>query len=352
VPNGLLPTSILGILGQCIANNAYLHTEFLRWISVQALPYTCTDEYLDAWASLKGCLRYPAAASVATATFAGTTGTIIPSGTILTRTGDNILFQTTLPGTLTSPGTATIPVQASTPGSNTNGVSGLAASLTTPILNVTSTVTLSAATGGSAQETDADLRTRMLLAFAAVGSAGSISNFKAWASETSGVTRTWISPWGFGIGTVLVFVMFDNVNATTNNGFPLGTAGVATAETRWPTIATGDCLATANTIFPLQPISSLVFVTGPVPQHIAVNITGLSIAVTSTVQANLLAALQVYLLTVGSPLTCTVYQSGLEATIQAAVGSGVTFTLASPVANIVCSNGYLPTIVASDITVT
>src|SRR5271166_539589 len=305
VPNGLLPVAMLRILGQCVANNAYLHTEFLRWISLQAVPATATDEFLDAWASIVSVIRYPASGAIGSVQFTGTDGTDIPLGTQISRVGDDTVYATLADATIAS-GVATVSVQAVIPGASTNGATGLAATLGSVITGVSSSVVFTtAASGGADAELDPSLRTRMLAAFARVGSAGSISDYEQWALSP-GVTRVFVSPWGFGYGTVVIYIMLDVQNAA-NNGFPLGTDGVSSSETRWAQgVASGDQLNWANAIFPNQPIAAVVFVASPVPYHLSLNINNLSISASTTVQANILAAIQGYLLSVGTPLGCTV----------------------------------------------
>jgi uncharacterized phage protein gp47/JayE len=155
-----------------------------------------------------------------------------------------------------------------------------------------------------------------------------------------------------GYGSVVVYCCKDGTNAS-NNGFLIGSNGVASGETRWTSqVATGDQLLIANTIFPLQPITGLVFVASPVPYHVTISITNLSISISSSITAAVLAAVQAYLYAIGTPLGCTIYQSGLETAIQSAVGSQATFTLATPASNLTLPVGYLPLTIGSDLSIT
>ncbi|MGE0109370.1 MAG: baseplate J/gp47 family protein [Bdellovibrionales bacterium] len=95
-------------------------------------------------------------------------------------------------------------------------------------------------TGGADTETDDALFSRMLLAYQETAHGGAKNDYKRWALAVAGVTRAWDNPNGFGIGTVVVYVMFDDANAD-YDGFPQGTDGVAANEPRG-IAATGDQL--------------------------------------------------------------------------------------------------------------
>ena len=80
--------------------------------------------------------------------------------------------------------------------------------------------------------------------------------------------------------------MFDVANAA-NGGFPQGTDGCASEETRGPT-ASGDQLAVAEHIWPMQPVTALVYVAAPVPLPVNVTIASLDPS-TVEMQADILA---------------------------------------------------------------
>jgi uncharacterized phage protein gp47/JayE len=82
---------------------------------------------------------------------------------------------------------------------------------------------------------------------------------------------------------VQIFVMLDETEAAFN-GFPQGSNGVATNESR-AAPATGDQLAVANHIYPLRPVTALVYVYAPIANPVAFTINGLSGASTATKSA-------------------------------------------------------------------
>ncbi|MDE9504695.1 baseplate J/gp47 family protein, partial [Xenorhabdus bovienii] len=82
-------------------------------------------------------------------------------------------------------------------------------------------------TGGANIESEADFRSRMLLAYQGSPQGGSDDDYKQWALAVPGVTRAWVKPRAAGAGTVGVYFMCDNNG---QDGFPIGTDGVSSHE--------------------------------------------------------------------------------------------------------------------------
>lgn len=287
----LLQKAVLRVVGYSQAGFSYEHYAYLDWISKQAIPWTATDEFLEGWAALKGVTRKPPTATVGTATFAGSQADEdVPQGTSITR-ADGALFITTADATVGSGLTVTVTMQASVAGSNGNFDSGTVFSLSNPIATIQGQSTGSAQTvPGVDLETDDSLRTRMLVAYAAPPQGGDRQDYIEWALAVPGVTRAWVAPNGMGPGTVNLFVMLDQAEAT-DGGFPQGSNGVASNETR-DTAATGDQLVVANAIYPEQPVTALVYVTAPTAEPVAFTISNLGSNNTTAMQAAITAALQ------------------------------------------------------------
>jgi uncharacterized phage protein gp47/JayE len=344
--NGILPVSVLRYLAYAQAEMAYEHSRYLDWISLMAVPFTAEGEFLDAWAGLVSVYRYAAQYSVGTVSFNGTSGTTILAGTIISR-GDGTQYTTNADFIIGT--TASVGFTAIVAGSASNAASGIVMNLNNPITGVASTVTtIAAITGGTDVETDSSLRTRMLQAFAETAQGGSKDDYIKWALAVPGVTRAWASPDGCGFGTVIVFTMFDVAEAA-NGGFPQGVNGVSTNETRWPVKATGDQLAVANYIDSKRPITAELFSFAPNEIHIAIHISGLS-PNTTGIQNAIVVALQVLMMSSGSPLGCTIYPSAINAAIQSAVGVAGVFTLVTPSTPLTVRYGSLPYITSADIT--
>ncbi len=334
--------SSLGILGKAVANLAYLHYGYLDWITLQANPFTATDEFLEAWAALKNISREPAASASGAVNYLGTNGTVLPSGTQLVR-GDGATFTTTASGTVVG-GSVTVPATADPDPTGLTGAFGNTPvagqlSLGQAIAGIQSTGSVSTAfTGGADLETDDSLRSRMLAAFQNIPQGGAQSDYDTWAKEVAGVTRAWCTPNGFGPGTVVVYIMLD-VSESAHNGFPQGTNGVATGEPRG-IAATGDQLTVANYILPLQPATALVYVVSPTQNVVNFTISGISTASAATKTA-ISAAIGSAFLRLGDPRTGTVDLSDIESEI-AAINGTEGFVITVPGANIVSPAGALP----------
>ena len=271
--DALLRYSNLGIIGDVLAALTSGHYGYLDWIARNAVPFTATDEYLEGWAALKGITRKPATSAGGLIRFPAVDGARLAAGAAVTRT-DGASYVTTADSTFAG-GYVTAPIEAVTPGASGNAVTGtsmvLAGGVSGVALNGNAA---SALTGGADIETDDDLRSRMLAAYAAPPQGGAASDYIEWALTVPGVTRCWVVPSGMGPGTIVLLFMMDNAHADTE-GFPVGTDGCATAELR-DTAAAGDQLALANAIFERQPVTALVYAVAPTPNRIALTIAGMS----------------------------------------------------------------------------
>src|SRR6202051_1725853 len=76
----LLRFSSLQILGTALAGLAQEQYGYTDWVSIQANPFTATDEFLEAWAALKNVFREAATQAgmvvPGQVTFPGTSGTL------------------------------------------------------------------------------------------------------------------------------------------------------------------------------------------------------------------------------------------------------------------------------------
>ncbi len=338
----LLRFSNLGILGRVLAGLANLHYGFLDWIAKQAVPFTATDEYLEGWAALKDVTREPATQASGTITYTGTVDAQIAAGITLAR-GDGVGATVTIGGTVGAGGTVTVTAEidadpAGLTGAFGNCPAGTQFTLGSPIPGIASLGTAATAfTGGADLELDDSLRSRMLLAYQTTPEGGAQTDYEAWALGVPGVTRAWIARNGMGPGTVVVRFMMD-VSEAANNGFPQGTNGVAASETR-DVAATGDQLAVANAIFPLQPVTALVYAVAPTPNAVNFTISGLTGA-SSALQSQIAAAIDGVFEQYGEP-GGTVDLSYIESAIGAIAGTPG-FVITSPSANIASPTGSLP----------
>ena len=252
---------------------------YLDYIALQCTPFTATDEYLEAWAALKGVFRKPATAAELQAQFPGTVGSgaEIPEGSsVFAADGQEYTVENGAAVDNTT-GFARVTIEATTEGAASNQDTGTICALGTAIPGILANgVIVSTVTAGADVESDDDLRSRMLQAYANPPQGGARSDYVTWALEVPGVTRAWCAPNGMGPGTVSVFFMMDEANAA-DGGFPQGTNGVSQFEPR-DAPATGNQLEVADYIFPLRPVTALVYAVAPTPQAVPFTISGVPVA--------------------------------------------------------------------------
>lgn len=356
----LLRFSALQILGTALAglaNEQYGYTDF---VAQQAVPFTATGEYLAAWAALKNIYREAATQAGASTpgqiTFpaANTTPALqIPAGTTITR-GDGVQYVTTALATALG-GSIVVSAEAVADPTGLTGAFGNCAvgtvmTLGTSIAGITSTGSVTTAfTGGADLESDTSLRARMLAAFQNPPQGGATSDYIEWALAINGVTRAWCNPNGFGAGTVVVYAMLDNAESG-NNGFPVGSNGVATNEWRGVQ-ATGDQLTIANYIYALRPATALVYICAPTQNVVNFTISGASGFSTAT-KALIAATIQGIFVMYGNPIgpssgnaapttSGTVDLSYIESAVGTISGTQG-FVITTPSGNITGALGALP----------
>ncbi|MBB5414115.1 baseplate J/gp47 family protein [Paraburkholderia atlantica] len=331
----LLRFSNLRITGRVQAGLAHLHYGYIDWISKQAVPYTATDEYLAGWGALKNTYLKEATAAKGSATFPGSSGTIL-AGTEVVR-GDGFIYTTDADATV-SGSSVTVSVTATTVGAGGNCDAGTVLTLGTAVTGIQSGGTAATEfTRGADVETQDEFYGRVMSAYQTAPQGGAKSDYVTWALQVAGVTRAWVTPNGFGAGTVVVYVMLDSAESA-HNGFPQGTNGVAAADTR-AAPATGDQLTVANYIYNLQPVTALVYVCAPTQNTVPFSISGTSSwnAATKTAVSTAIAGV---FQSNGSP-GGTVNMSDIESAI-AAVSGTAGFVITSPTGNITSATGALP----------
>lgn len=331
----LLPQSVIMILAICMAKAINLTYGYLNYIEQQGVPFTATDLTLEAWGSLKNITRKSAAYATGSVIFTGTdTSQIIPAGTVLSRP-DGTQFTTSTATNINQ----SVLITAVEAGSNSNTPSGTILTLNSSFVGVDGTTTLqNAITSGSDMESDSELRVRVIEAFQETPSGGSVEDHEKWALA-AGANYAWTNPTPLAGNEVVTYIMFDRSNSY--NGFPQGTDGAATAETRWQT-ATGDQLTIANAIYSSTPVGEISIIAAPIAQPVNIEISGLS-GLTTTQQTEIQTNLENLFVNDGTPLGTTIYVSSISSVIQEVVGTE-TFTLSAPTENITTTLGNLATL--------
>lgn len=336
---GLLRKAVLRVLAWAMAGLAYSVYGYADWIARMGVPFTAEDEFLLAWAALVGIYPKPATSASGQAQFTGNPGLLIPNNTPLRRQ-DGTPYVTTADGTLDGTGAATVPMIATVAGAYTDCDAGTPIAIETPIAGINSGgLTVGATTGGADAEAQDALRTRMLLRYRAPPQGGAATDYVEWALQVPGCTRVWCDPLAMGVGTVTVYPMFDDTEAA-NGGFPQGTDGVSQYESRPATgVATGDQGAVADYIYPLQPVTALVYVVAPLPYAINVTLLGLD-PDSADIRAAISAAITDMLLIEGEP-GGEIYPSQIYDAILAVPGI-VHFTMTVPDLPVVLPASHLP----------
>lgn len=335
--DGLLRNAVLRVLAWVMAGLAYSVYGYLDWIAQMAVPFTARDEFLEAWAALIGIYRKDATPAIGHATFSGASNIFLASGTALVRQ-DATPYATTADGTTDTLGNVTVPILAEVPGAATNCDAGTPIGIATPIAGINgSGMTVGPATGGADQEAEDAFRNRMLAKYRAPPQGGSAADYQQWALEVPGVTRAFVQPSGMGPGSVIVRFMLDDAQAA-HGGFPQGSDGVASEEPRG-TPATGDQLAVAEHIWPVQPVTALVYCMAPVAAPINVTLVALD-PDSPDIEATIIAALDDMFL-VKATIGGTIYPSDLYEAILATPGVNH-FTMTVPATPITAQAGALP----------
>jgi uncharacterized phage protein gp47/JayE len=295
--DGTMRNSVLRVIAWVLAGFAHLHFGYQDYISLQSVPFTATAEFLEGWAALKKVLRKAATPTQGNATFSAPTGPG-PIPTLLTVLGNTGLVYNVTSVTVNAT-TIVVYFTCATPGSVGNFDTNALFSLGSSIAGVVNASMASAQTTvGTDTELDPALQARMLTAYAMPPQGGSNNDYIEWATAVPGVTRAWVAPALAGPGTVSVFTMFDIAEADFG-GFPQGTNGVASNETRG-VAATGDQLTVANELFPQRPTTALVYSLAPTASPVAFTVADLGANNTPAILADITTALTDMFLRLGN----------------------------------------------------
>jgi len=207
-----IPRSLVRILGATFAAGLHVMYGTIEWVARQILPDLADTDYLERHASVYGITRQAAAPWRGLLSFTGTTGTIIPAGTIATRE-DGAVYVMTDDYEIDNPviGDATYyNAEADVAGADGNLDDGTVLTLGVTIVGVDSDVTTdSTITSGTDEETDAELRERVLQRIQSTPQGGSSDDYERWARECSGVFRARTVPLARGAGTVDLYFLHD-----------------------------------------------------------------------------------------------------------------------------------------------
>jgi uncharacterized phage protein gp47/JayE len=295
-----VPNSVLRVMSDNQGALCHLTLQYVDWLSLQLLPDTAETEWLDRHGNIwlvnadgsKG--RKLATLSSGTAQFQGIIdGTVIPAYTQLqsgvgmpvgTDSPNQVVSFETLQDITTSGGALVEGnIRALDPGSFGNLPDGSGLTINPPIPGVSSTATAYSLTGGTDDETDAQLRARILQRIQNPPMGGSVADYVAWALAVPGVTRAWAAP-EQGIGTMTVRFLMDDLRASDDG---------------WPTPA--DVQTVADYIDKMRPVTVKdCYVLAPIKQFIDITIANL-VPNTAEVQAEIEQSLDDMLFKMAAP---------------------------------------------------
>ncbi|MCX5496426.1 baseplate J/gp47 family protein [Kaistia dalseonensis] len=298
--DAMVPNSNLRVMSDANAGLALEEHAYLQWLGLQLLPDTAEGEWLERHANIwlrRG--RKPATFAQGTVTLTGTAGTILPAGTSLLY--GSYEFLTTEELTIGAGATAVI-VEARTAGAASSLELGGSLRLSQATVGVDASAAVTAATVGLDEESDDDLRARVLKRIRKPPMGGNKDDYEAWALEVPAVTRAWCAPLEMGIGTVTLRFMMDDLRADAG-GFP-------EAE---------DVAIVAAYLDTVRPVAVKdMFVVAPIPEPIDFTILNLS-SDTSSVRASIERSAKEMLAGRAAPGQ-TIYQSWISESVSAGTG--------------------------------
>ncbi len=204
--------SDIGIRIRVLAGEIYNLKSYIEFVKRQAFPQTAVGEYLDYHAKLRGLSRKIAVKATGSVVFSlGTASEYqveIPQGTIISTAGDNpVSFETTSYGYIEAgKTTATVTAQALTGGTSGNVASGTVKVIVNMTADDLSVTNLGAFVGGTDEENDEQLRTRIIDSLKFIVNGTNKAYYQALAKSVEGVDSVNVVPKKYGNGTVAVFI--------------------------------------------------------------------------------------------------------------------------------------------------
>lgn len=319
---GVLRRSVVGVMARVFAGAAHELHGFLEFLSRQVFPDTSELEYLERQGSLYDVNRKAATFATGNVELSGNDGTLIPTGTLLQRS-DGARYETQADGTIAS-GVAVVAVEALDAGDDGNADALVVLTLVSPIAGANSTaiVETGGLSGGADQESDDDLRARVLARLQFAPHGGAADDYEMWAKEVPGVTRAWVFPQELGAGTVTVRFVRDDDASIIPDG----------AEVT----AVQDYIDDPSR----RPVTAQVTVVAPiaVPLNFTLGITPDTVANRAEVEAELRDLLARDEIVPGSTLTLSQIRTSIG------VADGITdYNLTAPAANVTRTTGELTT---------
>ena len=204
--------SVLQIMARVSAGAFHLLFGYIDNLAKQLFAKTAGTSYLELIGSEYGIFRLAAVSSKGNVTLTGTPTTVCPVGTLLQSPAGDWIYSTDAVVTIPGGGTIACAVTATDGGVLGNQLSGVLLSFVSPIVGISSTAPVDASGlgGGADEETDEELRNRILSRKQFAPQGGCATDYVNWAKECANVTRAWCYPLYQGPGTLAVFFVNDD----------------------------------------------------------------------------------------------------------------------------------------------
>lgn len=208
----ILRRSFLDAMAKALAGVTHSLHGHLVFVSRQLFPDQAEAEFLVRWASIYNVQRKAATFPTLQISGTGVETTVITSGTLFKRS-DGVEYATDSEVTIAA-GVYTVEITAIDSGAGGNIDDGQTVSLSSPFAGVDSQAVVdSTVTEGENEETDENLRIRLVNRIQAPPAGGTATDFISFALSVAGITRAWVFPGHLGEGTVGVsFVEDDQIN--------------------------------------------------------------------------------------------------------------------------------------------
>jgi uncharacterized phage protein gp47/JayE len=246
-----VPNSVLRVLSDSQGALCHLTLQYVDWLALQLLPDTAETEWLDRHGDIwlvnaDGTTgRKMATLAYGQVALTGTVGVVVPVSTQLETQG-GVGFETTETVTLEANASVAVMVRALDPGTAGNLTEGTRLGVIDAVSGLDQTaVVIDGFIGGTDEETDEELRARVLRRIRQPPMGGAEYDYEAWALAVPGVTRAWAAS-EMGIGTVTVRFLMDDLRAD-DDGWPTPNDVAMVAayiDTKRP-VTTKDCFVEA-----------------------------------------------------------------------------------------------------------
>lgn len=201
---GVIAFAQAGGINGLHAHLDYLHRNFLPDEQADALG-------VERWARRYGLWYRPATVASGPVTITGSQGAVLPAGTLVQYTQDQVYA--TVANLVLASGSGQVTVQAQAAGQIGNLAAGARINLVSPVAGISSVAVVAAGgiTGGTDDETLDGLRQRVFRRMSEPPKGGSLADYETWALEAhASVTRAWAAEHEQGAGSVTVRLVCDN----------------------------------------------------------------------------------------------------------------------------------------------